>query len=108
MSDCGAVSDFVHKHKYETDPEKAVALAVKVGLDLESSVIQPRKRLKKFKRISLESGETKTVSFELNNEDFSYWGENKKDWIIEKGDFEIQVNTSLTDIKYSELVKAID
>ncbi len=57
VSDCGAVSDFVHKHKYETDPEKAVALAVKAGLDLESSVIQPRKRLKKFARISLESGQ---------------------------------------------------
>jgi hypothetical protein len=79
------VSDFVHKHKYETDPEKAVALAVKAGLDLESSVIQPRKRLKKFERVSLESGETKTVSFELKNEDFSYWDENTKDWTIEPG-----------------------
>ena len=35
VSDCGAVSDVVHQHKYETDPEKAVALIVKSGLDLE-------------------------------------------------------------------------
>jgi beta-glucosidase len=75
---------------------------------LESSVIQPRKRLKKFERISLESGETKTVTFELNNEDFSYWDENIKDWKIEKGDFEIQIAASLTDIKFKELVKAED
>jgi beta-glucosidase len=76
--------------------------------DLESSVIQPRKRLKKFERISLESGETKTVSFELKNEDFSYWDENIKNWKIEEGDFEIQIAASLTDIKFKELVKAED
>ncbi len=35
VSDCGAVSDVVHNHKYETDPEKAVALTAKAGTDLE-------------------------------------------------------------------------
>jgi len=35
VSDCGAISDIVHGHKYETDPEKAVALAVNAGTDLE-------------------------------------------------------------------------
>ena len=35
VSDCGAVSDVVHQHKYETDPEKAVALTAKSGTDLE-------------------------------------------------------------------------
>jgi len=35
VSDCGAVSDIVHGHHFETDPEKAVALAVKAGTDLE-------------------------------------------------------------------------
>ena len=35
VSDCGAISDIVKRHKYETDPEKAVAMAVKAGTDLE-------------------------------------------------------------------------
>jgi len=35
VSDCGAVSDIVHGHFFETDPEKAVALAIKAGTDLE-------------------------------------------------------------------------
>jgi len=35
VSDCGAISDIVHQHKYETDPEKAVALAAIAGTDLE-------------------------------------------------------------------------
>jgi len=35
VSDCGAVSDVVHGHHFETDPEKAVALTAKSGTDLE-------------------------------------------------------------------------
>ena len=35
VSDCGAISDIVHKHKYKTDPEEAVAAAAKAGCDLE-------------------------------------------------------------------------
>jgi beta-glucosidase len=35
VSDCGAISDIVHDHEYLTDPEKAVAQAVKAGTDLE-------------------------------------------------------------------------
>jgi beta-glucosidase len=35
VSDCGAISDIVHGHEYETDPEKAVAIAVAAGTDLE-------------------------------------------------------------------------
>ena len=35
VSDCGAVSDVVHKHLFETDKEKAVALTAKAGTDLE-------------------------------------------------------------------------
>ena len=40
VSDCGAISDIIHGHKYETDPEKAVALAVKAGTDLESETCE--------------------------------------------------------------------
>ncbi|MEM6631874.1 MAG: glycoside hydrolase family 3 C-terminal domain-containing protein [Bacteroidota bacterium] len=35
VSDCGAINDLVHEHKFETDPAKAVALAVKAGCDME-------------------------------------------------------------------------
>lgn len=35
VSDCGAISDIVHQHFYEENPEKAVALAVKAGTELE-------------------------------------------------------------------------
>ena len=76
--------------------DEVVQLYVK---DVESSVIQPIKKLRAFKRISLESGETKNVSFGLKSEDFSYWDENKKDWSIEEGEFEIMIGSSSEEIK---------
>ena len=84
--------------------DEVVQLYIK---DLESSVIQPSKRLKKFKRITLGKGESKNISFTLNNEDFSYWDETKKGWIIEAGDFEIQIGASSSDIKLREVVNTI-
>ena len=62
-------------------------------IDMESSVI-PIKKLRDFKSIKLEPGETKHVSFTLKNEDFSYWDETKKDWSIEAGEFEIMIGSS--------------
>ena len=50
-------------------------------------------------RIPLDTGETKTVSFPLDNDDFSYWDESNKGWLVEKGDFEIQLASSSQDIR---------
>jgi len=81
--------------------DEVVQLYIK---DLKSSVIQPIKRLREFKRITLDQGDITTVTFSLGNEDFSYWDETKKGWHIEPGEFEIQVGASSVDIK---LVKTI-
>jgi beta-glucosidase len=74
--------------------------------DLESSVVQPIKRLREFKRITLDKGDITTVVFKLQNDDFSYWDEEKKDWTIENGEFEIQIGASSTDIKLTESIMA--
>jgi len=74
--------------------------------DVESSVIQPIKKLKKFKRVTLDKGDITTVTFKLGNEVFSYWDKKKKDWIIEDGEFEIQVGSSSADIKLTTVVTA--
>jgi beta-glucosidase len=76
--------------------DEVVQLYVK---DLESSVVQPIKKLREFKRITLDKGAITTVTFSLDNTDFSYWDENKKDWFIEDGDFEIMIGASSEDIK---------
>ncbi len=91
------------KNTGEMKGDEVVQLYIK---DLESSVIQPAKRLKKFERISLDKGESKIVSFTLSNEDFSFWDEKTCGWIIESGDFEVQIGASSQDIRLKDLVSA--
>jgi len=80
----------------EMKGDEVVQLYIK---DLESSVIQPLKKLRKFKRVTLDKGDITTVAFTLCNEDFSYWDEDKKDWTIESGEFELLIGSSSEDIR---------
>jgi beta-glucosidase len=58
--------------------------------DMVRSVTSPTRQLKRFVKIDLKPGETKTVKFDLANEDLSFIGrENKR--IVEPGDFEVMV-----------------
>jgi beta-glucosidase len=83
--------------------DEVVQLYVK---DLESSVIQPIKKLREFKRITLDESDITTVIFKLGNEDFSFWDETQKKWIIEPGEFEIHVGSSSEDIKFIKSIIA--
>jgi beta-glucosidase len=59
--------------------------------DLYASSVTPDvKRLRRFEKIELAPGESKTVSFELNPADLSYTGRDGKT-ILEAGDFEVMV-----------------
>ena len=59
--------------------------------DLYASVTRPNKQLKGFEKISLNPGETKTVTFKLNKEHLSFIGkENKR--VVEAGEFEVMVS----------------
>ncbi len=72
--------------------------------DIESSVKQPIKQLKAFKRIHLEKGETQTVSFRLAISDFHFWDVNKGGFVVEPGDFEIQIGASSQDIRLKDVI----
>lgn len=65
--------------------------------DLESTVSRPVKELKDFVKISLEPGETKTVTFRLGKRAFAYWNTTIHDWHVESGTFEILVGSSSAD-----------
>lgn len=59
--------------------------------DLYASSVTPDvKRLRRFEKIELKPGESKTVTFELNPADLSYIGCDGKS-ILEAGDFEVMV-----------------
>jgi beta-glucosidase len=84
------------------DGDEVVQLYVR---DVESSLAQPTKKLRDFKRIHLGQAEKQSVSFELGKDDFSYWSEEQQGWFIEDGAFELQVGSSSTDIRLSEKIE---
>jgi beta-glucosidase len=70
--------------------------------DVESSVERPEKELKGFTKVYLAAGESKKVSISLNKRDLSFWDINTNDWLAESGEFEVQLGTSLDNIKLKE------
>jgi beta-glucosidase len=66
--------------------------------DVLGTVSTPVKQLRGFHRVSLKSGETKTVDFALDPEDLSLLNRDMH-WVVEPGDFEILVGSSSQDIR---------
>lgn len=67
--------------------------------DHESRLIRPYKELKGFAKVSLQPGETKTVSIPLNSRAFAYYDPAYQRWITENGQFDILVGASSADIR---------
>ncbi|MGD9344762.1 MAG: glycoside hydrolase family 3 N-terminal domain-containing protein [Candidatus Aminicenantes bacterium] len=67
-----------------------------------ASVVRPAMELKGFRRITLEPGETRTLTFGLDNNAFSFYDEKTKAWIVEPGDFTIMTGSSSADIRMSK------
>jgi beta-glucosidase len=58
--------------------------------DLVASLSPPNKRLRRFAKVSLEPGQSRTLTFKLRRDDLSFIGlENKP--VIEPGDFEVTI-----------------
>ena len=73
--------------------------------DCESTKLRPVKELRKFDKIYLETGETKTVEFELSKRDFAYYETQIGDWYVESGLFKIMIGKSVNEILLSEMVE---
>lgn len=67
--------------------------------DGHSKIDRPSHELKRFSRVELKAGETKTVGFKLDRAALSYWSPEKKTWVAEPGEFEIQIGASSRDIR---------
>ncbi|NVM31998.1 MAG: glycoside hydrolase family 3 C-terminal domain-containing protein, partial [Candidatus Helarchaeota archaeon] len=80
--------------------ERAGAEIVQLYIqDVEASVERPLKELKGFKKVQLEPGEKKTVEFELEKRDLSFYDEQNGIWNAEKGLFKILIGSSSQDIR---------
>lgn len=67
--------------------------------DEESSLERPVKELKGFRKVYLEPGQTKTVTFEITPEDLKYFDDVKHEWVLETGRFTAYVGSSSRDIR---------
>lgn len=65
--------------------------------DPQASVTRPVKELKGFKRITLEPGQTKTVTFELSTHQFSFYNP-AMEFVLEPGVIQVMIGSSSQDI----------
>ncbi len=85
----------------KVDGDEVVQLYVN---DVVSSIVTPLKLLQGFERISLKSGETKTVTFNLDFDSFKLLNKDYE-WVVENGKFEIMVGASSDDIRLNETIE---
>ncbi|WP_255491026.1 beta-glucosidase BglX [Dysgonomonas sp. 520] len=71
------------------DAQEVVQLYIR---DKVGSLVRPVRELKDFQKITLKSGETKTVKFELTNEQLAFWNADKVKR-AEAGEFQVWVST---------------
>jgi beta-glucosidase len=67
--------------------------------DEKSRLARPEKELKGFAKISLQPGETKTVSLKLGMRSLAYFDDAKPAWVAEAGGFEVLIGSSSLDLR---------
>ena len=70
--------------------------------DKESTLERPEKELKAFHKVFLEPGTDAEVAFELDQNAFHYYDDQKGHWVLEPGEFTIMAGSSSRDIRLSK------
>ena len=65
----------------------------------ESVITRPEKELAGFQRVTLQAGETKNVTVDIDKEVFRHWDEASDWWTVEKGAADFFVGSSSDDIR---------
>jgi beta-glucosidase len=68
-------------------------------------VVRPEKELKAFTKVSLQPGEERIVSLQLETRDFAYYDVMRHDWVVNPGKFEILVGASSQDIRLRQVIE---
>ncbi len=66
---------------------------------------RPEKELKGFDKVTLQPGETATVTIPLGFRAFAYYNPDKSGWLAEAGDYQILVGASSRDIRLKDTFK---
>lgn len=79
--------------------EEVVQLYIR---DLFASITRPVKELRDFKKVKIEPAQSKTVSFVLSREDFSFYNQYSEE-VVESGKFKIFIGTNSRDVQETEV-----
>ena len=66
---------------------------------IDSAVERPLKELEAFDRVTLQAGETKTVTLEFPVSELAHWDNETNEWVLEHGKLEILVGSASDDIR---------
>ena len=67
--------------------------------DPEASIDRPAKELKGFEKVYVKAGETAKVTFEISEEDLSWFDAGKHEWVAEPGEFQALLASSSKDVR---------
>lgn len=68
------------------------------------TIFKAKRELKGFDKVYLEPSQSKKVSIDLGARSFSYFNTDVSDWVIENGEYEIQIGASLMDIRLKHTI----
>ena len=66
---------------------------------VNSSVPQPKLALCSFTRVHLKRGESKRIAIEVPAERLRYWNTEKKQYVVEPGNYEFLIGAASDDIR---------
>jgi beta-glucosidase len=69
-----------------------------------STVVRAPRELKAFANVALEAGASREVILEISRHDLAYWETRIQQWIVEGGDYTVEVGASSRDIRVSSNV----
>jgi len=67
--------------------------------DAESAQPRPKKELKDFAKVELQSGESKDVTFDISADKLRYYSSDEGGWVVEPGKFVLYVGASSADVR---------
>ena len=67
--------------------------------DLVASLTPENRRLRSFKKVELQPGETQTVTLSIKGSDLAFVNSDGQ-WVLEQGDFRMQCGNQVVTITY--------
>ncbi|MGJ8744473.1 glycoside hydrolase family 3 N-terminal domain-containing protein [Polaribacter sp.] len=76
--------------------------------NLDSKVYQPIRQLKSFNRVSVYKGETKQVTLSFSIDDMAWWNVKQQKYVVNSGNYKIQIGASSEDIRLVSTIKIME